>query len=176
MKPVEPELSMPIRLDRLGATPMTVNLTPDSAVRAALAKRFDLRSLDAFTAELSIHRQGGTGWIEVAGTIEATVVQTCVVTGEPVAATVSAGMHELFDDSGEIDPAEIDLDPMAETPEPIVGDALDVGEIAAQTLGLSLDPYPRAPGATVPETDLAGGGASPFASLAALATSRVKKE
>jgi uncharacterized metal-binding protein YceD (DUF177 family) len=173
------ELSHPVRLDRVGGAALTVSLRPDAAARAALAERFALLAVDAFTAELTVRRRPEGGWIEVAGLVTAAVVQTCVVTMEPVAATVEAEVVELFDDSGEIDAAEIDLDPMAETPEPVSGDSLDIGEIAAQSFGLALDPYPRAADAGPVEisTDAVGSdGGSPFAKLAALQGRTVKKE
>jgi hypothetical protein len=52
-------------------------------------------------------------------------------------------------------------------------DGLDLGEAVTQQLALSLDPYPRAPGAALPE-DLTGPGEaqappeSPFAALKTL--------
>ena len=40
---------------------------------------------------------------------------------------------------------EVEIDAEAETPEPLVGGRLDLGEILAEELSLALDPYPRAP-------------------------------
>ena len=37
----------------------------------------------------------------------------------------------------------------ADLPEPLEGDKIDLGEIVAQFLSVSIDPYPRAPGATL---------------------------
>ena len=171
MTAVGPELSHPVRLDRIGATPMAVSIVPDRRVRAALAERFDLIAVDLLQADLTIRRRRDDGWIEVTGEIRANVVQTCVVTTDPVPATVYAEISELFDDSGDIGTDEIVLDPMADSPEPVDGDAIDVGEVAAQALGLALDPYPRVPGAepevTVSEPGDADNG-SPFAKLAAI--------
>lgn len=173
------ELSHPVRLDRLGAAPMTVVLEPDQGVRAALAERFELQEIGALRAELSVHRRPESGWIELSGSVTADVVQTCVVTTEPVEAQVETEILELFDDSGEVAVDEVVVDPMADAPEPISGDTLDVGEVAAQAFGLALDPYPRAPGAA-PEVTGAGpddgaATASPFAKLAALKGRSVKK-
>lgn len=165
------ELSHPIRLERLGTAASTVTLQPDRETRAALAERFDLQAIPALRAELTVRRRARNGWIEVAGRLTAEVVQTCVVTTDPVAATVTAELLELFDDSGELADDEVVLDPLADTPEPIQDDVLDVGEIVAQAFGLALDPYPRVPGAE-PEVTAADAGdsptGSPFAGLAAL--------
>ncbi|EDP66384.1 hypothetical protein BAL199_25594 [alpha proteobacterium BAL199] len=174
------ELSHPIQLDRIGAASIKVSLTSDSDVRSALAERFDLQAIDALTVELIVRRQRATGWIEVSGTVSGSVVQNCIVTNDPVSASVVADVLELFDDSGEASSDEVDLDPLADTPEPIAGETLDVGEIAAQAFGLALDPYPRADGATSETVSSATQAeeserASPFAKLAALKDLNVKK-
>lgn len=178
MTAVQPELSRALRLDRLGAAPTTVVIEADEAARAALARRFDLQSVDSLRAELAVRRRAESGWIEVSGGLTAVVVQTCVVTTDPVSATVGAELVELFDDSGEIAADEIVLDPLADVPEPISGESLDVGEIVAQAFGLALDPYPRAPGAESVVTAAESGdgkAASPFAKLAAIKSRPVKK-
>lgn len=151
------ELSHVVRLDRLGPRPQTIKLTPSKEVRAALASRFGLLEMSSFEAELRVRRRADTGWIEVTGTIRSDLVQECVVTLEPIPAHVEAEVAEMFieegaDEGGEMGPRgreAVDLDPIADDPEPLVDGVLDVGEIAAQALSLALDPYPRAP-------DLAG--------------------
>ncbi|MEM6491718.1 MAG: DUF177 domain-containing protein, partial [Pseudomonadota bacterium] len=59
-----------------------------------------------------------------------------------------------------------------DAPEPVDGDAIDLGELAAQALSLALDPHPRAPDApddaSYAEADSAP--PSPFAKLAVLKT------
>ena len=115
------ELSHPIQLDRICAASIKVSLTSDSDVRSALAERFDLQAIDALTVELIVRRQRATGWIEVSGTVSGSVVQNCIVTNDPVSASVVADVLELFDDSGEASSDEVDLDPLADTPEPIAG-------------------------------------------------------
>ncbi len=164
-------LSHPIRLERLGAAPLIVTLVPDPSVRAALAERFDLQAVAALRADLTVRRHADSGWIEVAGSVFAEAVQTCVVTTDPIPVTVATELLELFDDSGEVAENEIVLDPMADIPEPILDDTLDVGEIVAQSFGLALDPYPRVPGAELAFTDVEASGSpadSPFARLADL--------
>jgi hypothetical protein len=53
-----------------------------------------------------------------------------------------------------------------EPPEPVGPRGIDLGEAVAQQLALALDPYPRAPGAALPEDLRAETGAeSPFAVL-----------
>ena len=50
------------------------------------------------------------------------------------------------DDAGEI---ELDAE-AADGPEPLAGPEIDLGEVAAEQLGLAIDPYPRRAGAEVP--------------------------
>ena len=184
-EPATTSLIEPIPLARIGQTAKTIAFEASPEVRADLAKRFGLLELTAFSAEATLRRRRDTGWIELKGALRASVVQECVVTLEPVAGEVSAEIDELFDDSREIDGFEVELDPMADDPEPLEGEVLDVAEIIAQVLSLSIDPYPRAPDAPAmtgqdPDDEEADGDAdeakpSPFAALAMLKDRDVKK-
>jgi uncharacterized metal-binding protein YceD (DUF177 family) len=67
--------------------------------------------------------------------------------------------------------SEIVLDGDAEPVEPLDDGMIDIGEAVAQQLSLALDPFPRAPGATLEqEADLSDHSPreSPFAALAKL--------
>jgi uncharacterized metal-binding protein YceD (DUF177 family) len=186
----EIEFTHPIRMDGIGSKTVTVTLSPNDAARAALAERLDLVALPSLSAKVSVRRRNDSGWVEVSGTLVADVVQDCVVTLEPVPARVEVEIAEMFveadseDDVFKGSTGAVELDPIADMPEPVEGDTLDLAEIVAQSLSLSLDPYPRAPEADAAlETDAetgakAGGGAgaddgtadrvSPFAELQAL--------
>ncbi len=173
-----PELSHALRLDGIGSATISVSLRPASEARTALARRFELLGVDRFEADLTVRRRRGNGWIELAGVVSATVIQSCVVTTDPVPAMLTVEVLELFDDSGEVRPEEIDLDFTSDTPEPVDGEFLEVGEIAAQAFGLALDPYPRTPGAEAAITAVGEAcepASSPFGKLAALNASAVRK-
>lgn len=189
-EPVTPLSVEPIPVERIGSKAITIAFEADETARAALAERFGLVELTEFRAEARLRRRKDTGWIELKGTLQAAVVQECVVTLEPVVNRVDGEIDELFDDApGDgregNERIEVDLDPVADDPEPLEGDVLDVGEIIAQILSLSIDPYPRAPGVPEPEVsdEPAGSGkqedgtgeASPFAALALLKDRDVKK-
>ncbi len=140
-----PELSRIVRADTIGVTSKasTVVARPDE--RAALAKRFDLLALDELAAELDIVRDAAG--IRVTGTMHARGEQACVVSAEPVAFALDEPIELRFSeaaipDGDEVELGAADLDVM-----PLDGDALDLGEAVAQSLGLALDPYPRAPDA-----------------------------
>ncbi|MEQ8585866.1 MAG: DUF177 domain-containing protein [Thalassobaculaceae bacterium] len=193
-EPATPVLLDPVPLERIGAKVITLYFDAGAAERAALAERFGLLELSAFTAEATLRRRKDIGWIELKGRLHATVVQECVVTLEPVVNTVEGEIDELFDDSaaqrtGDRRDAneriEVDLDPVADEPEPLDAETLDVGEIVAQVLSLSIEPYPRAPGvadgdgahgtAAAGQDGQGNGEPSPFAALALLKDRHVKK-
>jgi len=80
--------------------------------------------------------------------VHAEVVQSCVVTLEPVPATVEDRFVRTYTSS----PVDAELETVVDLdsddpPDPILGGIVDVGEAIAEALGLALDPYPRAPGA-----------------------------
>ena len=169
----EPEFSRPIRLDTLGEQPRTLNIAAEPEERTALAARFGLIALDRLEAELTLSRQGET--VAVHGTLQAAVVQACVASGAPVPATLAAPFDILFrpqpeagapDEEIELSDSELDI-VFYERGE------IDVGEAVAESLALSLDPYPRSPEA---EAILRAAGVKPegeeekgpFAALAGL--------
>jgi uncharacterized metal-binding protein YceD (DUF177 family) len=112
----------------------------------------------------------------VSGVARARVTQTCVATLEPVDQIVDERFERCFTPVLQPAPREEDIDPEAEDPPELLGDSIDVGEIAAETVALALDPYPRAPGAEVGVVAAAPAGVAPltdadvkpFAALAAL--------
>ncbi len=120
---------------------------------AALAKRFDLKSLSGLKANLTILRVSEGNIIRVEGDIEAEVVQTCVVSLQGVPAEIKAHFDTYFTEDGkegfeheELLAAEITED----APDMVInGGMLDLGELTAQYLSLELDPYPRAPGVSL---------------------------
>ena len=100
-------------------------------------------------------------------------MQTCVVSLEPVVADITEPfvIHYAAGQPAEGDEEVLVALEEDESPEPLVGGAIDVGEAVTQQLVLALDPYPRKPGAVVPAaaappTQPAENG--PFAALAAL--------
>ena len=121
--------------------------------RAALAERFGILAIDSFAAEGTLTTLDGGRRALLRGRIRAHVVQSCVVTLEPVAAEIDESFSLDFADDAAAAALEkeLELDPeAADPPDPLEGEAVDVGEAAAEHLALALDPYPRAPGARLP--------------------------
>jgi uncharacterized metal-binding protein YceD (DUF177 family) len=121
-----------------------IQATPQEC--AALAARFGIVTIDALTAILRLRQESG-GAVRVRGRLNATVVQPCVVTLEPVVQKVDEPVDLRFLPPG----AEMDEDPEGPDEIPTENDILELGEALAEQLSLALDPYPRAPGAALEE-------------------------
>jgi uncharacterized metal-binding protein YceD (DUF177 family) len=141
-----PEFSRLERIDTIGAGERSVTIAADPNERAALAARFGLVSVDRLEATLAV-RQEAAG-IAVRGQVAAEVVQACTVTDEPIPVSIDEPVALLFvtdGDAGEDD--EIELDEGSLDTIPYEGGAIDLGEAAAETMALALDPFPRSAGA-----------------------------
>ncbi len=141
----EPEFSRPIRPSELGARGLTLELEAGAAERGGLAERYGLVELSALRAAARVEWVRGGKLLKLAGRLHAEVVQTCVVTLEPVRNRIDEEFEVLYrpagaapEDTGEAGDAEA---------EPLEADSLDVAEAVAVELSLALDPYPRKPGA-----------------------------
>jgi uncharacterized metal-binding protein YceD (DUF177 family) len=163
--------SVPLTVSAVSEAGRHLHLVADAQTRAAVATLAGLVGLPRLEASFDVTRRGRSG-LHVVGRVSATVGQTCVVTLEPVknevdeaidVAFVPAGATSLEGySSGEV---EVTLE---DAPEPLVGNAIDLGAIATEFLILGLDPYPRRPD-VVFETPPAGDEpAHPFAALAGL--------
>jgi uncharacterized metal-binding protein YceD (DUF177 family) len=128
-------------------------ISANDAERVALAQRFGLQALDRLSATLTMHRVRDD-MFHVSGRLSAAVVQQCVVTLEPVRASLDEPVAVTFvkpkaaAKKGKAGAEAVDgLE--GEGPEIMAGDLIDLGEAVAQQLAVSLDPYPRAPGASL---------------------------
>ena len=166
-----PEFSRPVPLDSLGEAPRRIEIEADAAERAALAARFGLTAIGRLAATADLARAGAE--VRATGRVAAEVRQACVVTGAPVETRLDEPFALRFrpppgaakpDEEIELGESELDVGFYE-------GGAIDLGEAAAETLALALDPYPRSPEA---EAALKQAGvkseeeAGPFGALAAL--------
>jgi uncharacterized metal-binding protein YceD (DUF177 family) len=166
---IDPEFSRPVRLDTLGDGVRHIAIEANAAERAALARRFGLIAIERLEAEADLRGAGEA--VFASGRLRAAVTQACVASGEPVAAIVDEPFELKFMPEGaaaeeEVELAEGDLDVIG-----FDGSAIDLGEAAAQTLVLALDPFPRAPDADAVLREagvLDEQDAGPFAVLKAL--------
>lgn len=147
-----PEFSRIVRADHVHRDERLVQtIEATETERQALADRFELEAIGALTATITLRSVRGGQMVRVEGSLEADVVQTCVVTLDPVPAHVSERFGALFAPESLVpeESLEVDIDPNLDDedlPEPMVNNRIDIGELVAQHLSLALDPYPRAEG------------------------------
>lgn len=144
-----PEWSRRERLDTIGADERIVAIEADAGERAALAARFGLQSVERLAARFAIRRDGAG--ILATGRVEALVVQPCVATAQPVETAIDEPVSLRFVEpalrgGGDAD-EEVELGGDALDTIEIDGGAIDLGEAAAETMALAIDPFPRAPDA-----------------------------
>ena len=171
-----PELSRVVSLARIRDGWLVETVVASETECAALAARFGLVALTRLEATVRLRRARAGRYVEVEAALTAAVVQSCVVTLDPVPAAIDEHFALLFgpigDDAAGSDAPDagndliVDLD----APEPLDGDDMDIGELIAQQLSLALDPYPRGAEAEAAAAETAGGGApepaeNPFAVL-----------
>jgi uncharacterized metal-binding protein YceD (DUF177 family) len=166
-----PEFSRSVRIDTLGPAPRQVSIGANADERAALARRFGLVAIDHLSAEAALTLNGET--VTATGSLEAKVTQSCVASNLPVAAELNEEFRIHFRPQPGVGRADEEIE-LSESEMDVVfyeGAAIDLGEAVAETLSLSLDPYPRSPEA---DSTLRDAGvkseaeAGPFAALAAL--------
>jgi hypothetical protein len=149
-------------------TGLNLALEAGEEVRGRLAVLAGVLSVPQFgiAADVTRHGEG----LRAAGRVTARVVQTCVVTLEPLENTIDEPFDVLFlppDVAGAAPagpgPREVD-----DTREQLVNGAADLGAVATEFFLLGIDPYPRKAGAVFsgPADDRAADG--PFASLSRL--------
>lgn len=160
--------SEPLRLHQIGAG-LERRLTPDADARKWIARALDLQSLDAFEADINLVPTV-SGW-RLEGRVVADAVQTCGLTLEPLPVHIdrkfSVQMVEATERDEDEEEGEIDLELDDDSPDQIEDGRLDLGQYAVEQLALSLDPFPRKPGAVF-EQPKEPGEISPFAVLKGL--------
>jgi uncharacterized metal-binding protein YceD (DUF177 family) len=164
-----PEFSRPVPLGELSPQERRYEVEAAEAERAALAKRFGLEAIGRLKAAVGLRSETAGRRVRLKAHFEAEVVQSCVVTLEPVPARLEGDFEVLYDRAVEPPGREVVIDSGDVDVVPLEGDTIDIGEAVAEELSLSLDPYPRASGAEIEGAEPAGdAGHRPFEMLARL--------
>ncbi|MBT3532770.1 MAG: DUF177 domain-containing protein [Rhodospirillaceae bacterium] len=146
-----PEFSRLVQVDVIDEDGTTIVLRAEDDECAALARRLDLQGLSKLRAKVNLRRTAA-GHVRLNVDFSANVVQSCVVSLEAAKGVVSDRFSVLCEGEqkrgkGQDAEGEVFVDPFGDDPvEPLDDGRFDVGELVAQNLSLSLDPYPRAPG------------------------------
>ena len=158
-----PEFTRMLPVERIAPEGHAVTVTANKPECAALAARMGIPAIRSVTCDFRLRREGNAV-VVAAGRLRARVTQTCIVSLDDFNTTVEENFRVRFVPSGEESDNE---NPEADDEISYEGITIDLGEATAEQLGLALDPYPRKPGAALPD---AGPEAKPhpFAALAAL--------
>jgi uncharacterized metal-binding protein YceD (DUF177 family) len=170
-RPEAPLLDASTRLDQIPADGRDIDVRSTAEQREAIAQRLAIGAVDALTADLHLERfRGG---LRLRGEIDAVVEQACVVSGVPVTQRIKEDVDRIFLPVSER-PADkpagsevfVDLE-TDDLPDYFEGHEIDLADAIIETVALALDPYPRAPGATLADAGLKEEDPieSPFAAL-----------
>lgn len=159
-----PEVSRPVALDRVGSAGITTLVQADPAELPAVAARLGVPAVQSLRCEFRLRRIGGI--VEAHGTLTASLTQQCVVSLDDFDSVMQEDFAVHFVPAG-----TEDEEPEPDVPDqiPFEGSMIDLGEAMVEQLALSLDPYPRRPGAELPAGALEPEQGA-FAALASLRT------
>jgi hypothetical protein len=144
-----PELHRPVSVADIGPSGLDSLVEASAAECAALARRMGVPAVSSLVCRFHLARGVG-GAVAARGRLVASVVRTCVVSLDDFETEVAEDFQVRFVPAG----TESDNpDPEAVDEIPFAGAVIDLGEAAAEQLALALDPYPRKPGAELPESE-----------------------
>lgn len=155
-------------------SPVSFDLRPDDAARTEIAARLDLLGLRKLRFHGSVAPSGARD-LKLDGSLGATVIQPCVVSGEPVTTRIDVPVLRAYLADMEMPTADEAEMPEDDSVEPLPA-TLDLAAIMEEALVIALPDWPRAEGVdpvdmTVTEPGVApmtDDDAKPFAGLKAL--------
>jgi len=170
----DPPFKFSAPLGRIPPRGRHFSIAPDESARRAIAAALGIVELAELSAEITVDPTGADAY-SVRGSLSAKLVQTDVVTLEPVSQEVRESIDLTLlparDAAGTARKAQslAGLD-MPEDRDVYRGGEIDLGRIVVEHLALGLDPYPRSPGVEFPghEEGAPDEKISPFAALSKL--------
>ncbi len=148
-----------------------IAIQPGAEQRQRIADWAGVNALETFSGKVTLRRQSANRFSYEAE-LNADVVQTCVVTLEPVRShmslNISRSLHlTKFPASGKL--VEHEMAPAsAEAPEEVQDSHYDLAGPLLEEFTLAIDPYPRCPGVAFDAPKDEDGLESPFAVLKTL--------
>ncbi len=152
-----------VRVNEIGAG-LTRTLVPDEATRARIVKALDLASLETFEAALTL-TPDRVGW-SLKGRVTAKLEQVCGITLDPLPVQIDETFVVNLVEAVEPEPDEVEVTLDDDAPDVIEDGRIDLGQYAVEQLALTLDPFPRKPGAEFVQPEEPA-EVSPFAVLKA---------
>ena len=138
----------PVRLSDLGPEGVTLHLKAASVPRTAIARRLDVPEVIDLSGDIAIRPEADGASVQ--GVVRARLVRTCVVTLDPLEEVIDEAFSLRFTRGLPSDDVELALED--EWSEPLPDDMLDAAEILVQQVAIAMDPYPRKPGAQMPQS------------------------
>lgn len=180
MQPVKEKADTPfsykVKVGHISANPVTVKLVADASELEGLARLWRVETVKRLESELQVARWKKDG-VRIHGHVEAEIVQSCVVTLDPVETRISEEFDRIYVPEGSRlarlvldERGEMVLDPEGDDiPEQFSGDTIDAGDVVCEAVALAIDPYPRKAGVEfadhVESTEADDRKPSPFAVL-----------
>ena len=129
-----------------GPVEMVIDATKSE--RKKLAEVFELVEFKNLRASLHLVSPDAGVTIHLSGQVEAELVQSCVISLEPVTSRIEATLERIYSDQEKPDDSiDITIELDADEPfEPFSGDSINVWQAIVEQLALEIDPFPRAPG------------------------------
>lgn len=167
----------PISFDSIAASGYEAHIKSGEAERKAIASAFDLVDVPSFTADV-LAKKSDKDTVLLEGRVVADVIQSCVVSLEPVTQTIDEMFATLLTTADSpIAPsrpgADVHVDPEDDSPDVLADGRIDISAIVLEHFALAIDPYPRLPGVVVPSEYEKSPGShndSPFAALAKISS------
>ena len=127
------------------STPEKLVIIASDGMCAALAERFGYIAIDAFSGKIEVRRISSSCW-QMKGVFSAEIIQSCVVSGEPVREKFQFELLERYletlENVEEIDPMGVDV-------ELLENGMIPAGEAISQALAVHATAWPRHPDAPI---------------------------
>lgn len=136
-----------VNFEKARREPVVLEQAASPDERAAAAERLGVDDVLSLQVRAALEPEVGGDVFRLVGVAELKSVRTCIVTLEAFEETSQADFEERYTRAPELATPLEDMDPEGVDVELVETDEIDVGETALQYLAMSLDPYPKAPGA-----------------------------
>jgi uncharacterized metal-binding protein YceD (DUF177 family) len=144
-----------------------IRLALSEEARVSIAQWAGVEAIDAFEADIRLSRLGPDSYAYTAH-YKADLVQSCVVTLEPVRSHLEGDVERRFHIAAPVRRRSVTVEPSAaddDEVESLEGSIVDLAAPVLEEFSLGIDPYPRAPGVSFVPPEEPETAASPFAVL-----------
>ncbi|SDG70737.1 YceD family protein [Pelagibacterium luteolum] len=168
------DLDAVVKVDKIPPSGRVIIINSDDEQKKALADRLKVDVVEDFAAKVTVTRfRGG---LRAEGRVSGTIVQACVVTGDPVTQSIDEAVDRVYlpghDEASEASAgAEVFVNlEDDDLPDYFDGNEIDLADLVLEVFALSIDLYPRKPGVELDEATAGDDPAalSPFAALKSL--------